>query len=128
MPLSPCPSPSRSRSGLLRSLICSAALALGVAAARPAQATDQFDPGAEWIDVEVGQSFIFRQPRPIARVLISDDQVAELKLLEEGQFQVRGRAVGTTDLWIWYQDTPSDPVKYELTIHRDLSDLIRRVD
>jgi pilus assembly protein CpaC len=128
MPLSPCPSPSRSRSGLLRSLICSAALALGVAAARPAQATDQFDPGAEWIDVEVGQSFIFRQPRPIARVLISDDQVAELKLLEEGQFQVRGRAVGTTDLWIWYRDTPSDPVKYELTIHRDLSDLIRRVD
>lgn len=111
----------------LRALLGAAALALGVASA-PASAADKLDVDAEWVDVEVGQSFIFRQPKPIARVLISDDSVAELKLLEEGQFQVRGVSVGTTDLWVWYRDNPKRPVKYELTIHRDLSDLIRRVD
>lgn len=105
------------------------ALSLGALAAAPAHAApDRLDPDAEWIDVEVGQSFIFRQPRPIARVLVSDPEIAELKLLEEEQFQVRGLSVGTTDLWVWYRDNPRRPQKYELTIHRDLSDLIRRVD
>jgi pilus assembly protein CpaC len=82
----------------------------------------------KWLDVEVGQSFIFRQDKPIARVLISDDAVAQIKILEEGQFQVRGKAVGTTDLWVWYRDDVNHPVSYELTIHRDLSELVRRID
>ena len=86
------------------------------------------DDATNWIDVEVGQSHIFRQSRPISRVLISDESVAQIKLLEEGQFQVRGVQVGATDLWVWYRDDLQHPVNYELTIHRDLSDMIRRVD
>lgn len=121
-------SPSRPFGARLRGWMCAAALALGGAWAAPAQADERLDPNADWVDVEVGKSFVFRQPKQIKRVLISDDQVADAKLLEEGQFQVRGVSVGTTDLWIWYADNPDRPVKYELTIHRDISDLIRRVD
>ena len=83
---------------------------------------------AEWLDVEVGQSFIFQGKRSISRILVSDDLVAQLKLLEEGQFQVRGLSVGSTDLWVWYRGDTDNPVRYELTVHRDLSDLVRRID
>ncbi len=115
-------------SAALGSLLLLAGPVLQPADAVAAPAQKKGESAGRWLDVEVGQSFVFRQDRPIARVLISDDAVAQLKLLEEGQFQVRGKAVGTTDLWVWFRDDLDNPVNYELTIHRDLSDLIRRVD
>jgi len=101
--------------------------ALGRTSPAHAQAQEDSDQ-ARWFDVEVGQSMIYRQDKPIARILISEDSVAEIKLLEEGQFQVRGVSVGSTDLWVWFRDERDNPVRYELTVHRDLSDLIRRID
>jgi pilus assembly protein CpaC len=80
-----------------------------------------------WLDVELGQSVIARAEGPIARVLISDPGVAEVKLLEEQQYQVRGVMVGTTDLWIWYRDDLATPVRTEIGVHVDLSELERRV-
>ncbi len=85
-------------------------------------------PAAEWLDVGVGQSFIYKESRPIARVLVSDGDIAEVKLLESGQFQIRGRTVGSTDLWVWFHNNLSNPVHYQLTVHQDVSDLIRRID
>jgi pilus assembly protein CpaC len=82
----------------------------------------------EWLDVPVGQSFIYQDSRTIARILISDPEVAEIKLLEQGQFQVRGIGVGSTDLWVWFRDDVNKPVNYQLTVHEDLSNLVRRVD
>ncbi len=87
------------------------------------------DDGAvdRWLDVEVGQSVVQKGEGAIARVLISDPAVAEVKLLEEQQIQVRGVQVGTTDLWVWYRDNPTTPVAYELNVHVDLAELERRV-
>ena len=99
-----------------------------------AQAADTAPPRrtadipSEWLDVGVGQSFIYKEKRPISRVLVSDGEIAEVKLLEAGQFQIRGLTVGSTDLWVWFQGRVNAPVHYQLTIHQDLSDLIRRVD
>ena len=90
-----------------------------------AQAADEKDL---WLDVEVGHSRVFSDTRPIGRVLTSNPEVATLKLLEQGQVQILGRAVGNTDLWIWYLDDMRNPVSYDLTVHQDLSGLIRRVD
>ena len=101
-----------------------AALFLGVSTAQ-AQELRKPDP---WMDVELGKSVVFRQERPIARVLISDDSVAEIKLLDQGQFQVRGLAVGSTDLWVWYRDDLSNPTTFDLTVSRDISPLARRVE
>ena len=86
------------------------------------------DTPSEWLDVGVGQSFIYKESRSIARVLVSDGDIAEVKLLEAGQFQIRGLAVGSTDLWVWFQGRVNRPVHYQLTIHQDISDLIRRVN
>jgi Flp pilus assembly secretin CpaC len=94
----------------------------------PASAWAEDATKTPWMDVEVGQSVIFRQDRSIGRVLISDDKVAELKLLDQDQFQVRGLEVGSTDLWVWYRDDMAHPANFELTVHRDLSGLVRRLD
>jgi pilus assembly protein CpaC len=85
-------------------------------------------PGAQWLDVQAGQSLVWPAKHPIARLLLSDPAVAEVKLLEEEQFQVRGLAIGNTDLWVWYRDQASGPVQYKLAVHQDLSDLVRRTE
>ncbi|MCB9777216.1 MAG: pilus assembly protein N-terminal domain-containing protein [Alphaproteobacteria bacterium] len=102
-------------------------LALTSAVLAPAEAHAQ-QAAAQWVDVPVGQSFIYQESREIARVLISDGDIAELKQLTPGQFQVRGVSVGSTDLWVWFKDAPNQPVSYTLTVHEDLSDMIRRID
>ncbi len=80
------------------------------------------------IDVGVGQSVIRREPRSLSRVLISNPEVASLKLLEEGQFQILGLEVGTTDLWVWYRDDVEHPRVYQVHVENDLSDMTRRVN
>ncbi len=87
------------------------------------------DAGRErWIDVQAGQSLVWRAKNPIARLLLSDPDIAEVKLLEEEQFQVRGVTVGTTDLWVWYRDGGNEPVEYQVSVHQDLSEMFRRID
>ena len=108
--------------------LCLFGVALAAPLLVPATAAAQEAPRTTWIDVEVGQSSIQKSSRPFARVLISDPSVAEIKLLEEGQFQIRGLAIGSTDLWVWYRDDLEHPEVFELTIRRDLSDLITRVE
>lgn len=104
------------------------ALISSLAASVPAMAQTTPAPQRTWLDVEVGQSRIEKSSRAFHRILISDETIAEIKLLETGQFQIRGLAVGSTDLWIWYKDDPEHPVVFELTVRRDLSDVARRVD
>ncbi len=79
------------------------------------------------IDVGVGESVIRKEARPLSRVLISSPDVAEIKILEEGQFQIRGVQVGTTDLWVWYRDDVSHPRVYKVQVQNDLSDMTRRI-
>lgn len=102
---------------MFTTLLCAALLA-------PVAAAADLAPS---IDVGVGQSFIVQAPRPIARVLVSDREVAQVQLLEEGQIQVLGQALGTTDLWVWYRGEPADPHRTLLTVRRDLSDLDNRL-
>lgn len=98
--------------------------AIGAYTAPPAHAAEQ---ASQWLDIEVGKSYIHREAREIERVVISDGEIAEVKSLRPGQIQVRGLKVGSTDLWIWYRDDQERPVSYQVTVHRDLSDLIRRL-
>ncbi|MCK6521104.1 pilus assembly protein N-terminal domain-containing protein [Myxococcota bacterium] len=109
----------------LRTLVLAATLSFAVS--NTALAQDNFATNKQWMDVEVGQSSIQSATRPILRVLISQPNVASIKTLSETQFQILGLAVGTTDLWIWYKDDPEHPEAYELSVHRDLSDMVRRI-
>lgn len=93
-----------------------------------AEARPEEDASAPVLDVQVGESYIRKEPRALARVLISNPEVAELRLLEEGQFQVRGLAVGSTDLWIWYRDDVDHPRMYKVVVTNDLTEIERRVN
>ena len=109
----------------LRTLVLAAMLSFSVS--NTALAQDNFATNKQWMDVEVGQSSIQSATRPILRVLISQPEVASIKSLSETQFQILGLSVGTTDLWIWYKDDPEHPEAFELSVHRDLSDMVRRI-
>ncbi|MEC8191491.1 MAG: pilus assembly protein N-terminal domain-containing protein [Myxococcota bacterium] len=114
---------------MMRALLVTLLFGLQLAhATTPQPPRKTADSPVEWLDVGVGQSYIYKERRPISRVLVSDGEIAEVKLLEAGQFQIRGLSVGSTDLWVWFQGRVSAPVHYQLTIHQDISDLIRRVD
>ncbi len=79
------------------------------------------------IDAGVGTSVIKNEGRTIARVLLSDPDVAEIRLLEEGQYQVRGLEVGNTDLYVWFRGDESRPKSYRVIVTNDLSDMDRRI-
>lgn len=79
------------------------------------------------IDVSVGTSVIRAESRPVSRVLLSDNTLAELRLLEEGQYQIRGLSVGTTDLYVWYRGDEGRPRMYKVIVTNDLSDVARRI-
>ena len=95
------------------------------ALALPAHADDHT---IDALDLSVGQSLIHKVDRPVARVLVSNPDVAEVQLLEEGQVQLLGSSLGTTDVWIWYRADLEQPERYLLSVRRDLSDLERRLD
>lgn len=103
------------------------AAALAFTLSTEASAQDSFASQREWMDVEVGTSDIKKSTRPILRVALSNEEVASVSLISEGQVRVLGKSVGTTDLWIWYRDDPERPQVYEVVVHRDLSEVIRRV-
>ncbi|MES2638841.1 MAG: pilus assembly protein N-terminal domain-containing protein [Myxococcota bacterium] len=115
---------------LIRGLVGAGVLTLALATVSPSTLCSSAlaaEPAQNLIDVGVGESVIQRDSRTISRVLISDPAVAELRLLEEGQYQVRGLAVGSTDLWVWYRDDVSRPVTFKVVVSVDLTDIGRRI-
>ena len=98
-------------------MAAAAGLTLGAAAA---------DDTADF-DVHIGQSYIYQSPQPVSRVLVSDSDIAQVQLLEEGQVQVLGRALGSTDVWLWYRGKPDQPVRFPVAVHQDLSGLMERI-
>ncbi|MDP6932088.1 MAG: pilus assembly protein N-terminal domain-containing protein [Myxococcota bacterium] len=85
-------------------------------------------PQTDWMNVEKGASLVFDTRMPISRILVSDDTIVQINMLDQEQFQVRGVELGTTDLWIWYRSKPSNPIRYDVSVHRDVSDLARRIE
>jgi pilus assembly protein CpaC len=82
----------------------------------------------DWIDIEVGKSKVQEFAGKVVAIAITDPQVARVQQLgNSSRFQVQGVSVGTTDLIVTMEGT-AKPLAFEVTVHRDLSDLIRRVD
>jgi pilus assembly protein CpaC len=83
---------------------------------------------AQWLDIELGKSIVLETPRIPKTIAITDPQVANMVPMGvANQIQVQGLSIGSTDLIIQFGEG-QQPLIYELTVHRDLSDLIRRID
>lgn len=81
------------------------------------------------IDVGMGQSLIRTEKYPVARILVSDPEIAELRLLEQGQYQIRAKAIGRTDLWVWFRGAETKPISYQIVVSNpQLLDIRRRIE
>lgn len=98
---------------------------LSVATANVAQAGEE---RGDWLDIEAGKSIVLELPQVPRAISLTSSLVADIQQLGSPQrWQVQGKQIGTTDLVIQFGgDVP--PMIYEVTVHRDLSELIRRVD
>ncbi len=100
--------------------------AVGVLVA-PSRAVAQ-DARADFLDIELGKSVVIETPANATAIAITDPLVADVVPLNTARkIQVQGKAVGSTDLVIQL-GAGSAPIIYEITVHRDLSDMVRRVD
>jgi len=83
---------------------------------------------SDWLDIEVGKSVTVTTPRVPTAIAVTDAEVAITQTLgAANKIQVQGKAIGTTDLIVQF-GPGVQPLIYEITVHRDLSDLIRRID
>jgi pilus assembly protein CpaC len=94
----------------------------------PATANAQDRCNESEIRIEQGHSVICDRGRTIKQIILSNQDVLSVESLSMTQFQMKGLSVGTTNLWVVYADTPNRPVEYEVIVHQDLSQLIRRID
>jgi pilus assembly protein CpaC len=110
---------------MLLSALLSIALA-GPAEPAPAPAAGE---ASNVIEVSVGESVIRQEARPVARVLISDPQIVELRLLEQGQYQLRAMSAGKTDLWVWFRGDEEHPVSYQVMVsNSQIFEVRRRIE
>lgn len=83
---------------------------------------------ADWLDIELGKSIVLTTPRVPTAIAITDPEVAvAVTLGVANKIQVQGSSIGTTDLVVQF-GPGVPPMIYEITVHRDLSDLVRRID
>jgi len=86
------------------------------------------DERADWLDIQLGKSIVLETPRVPTAIAVTDVTIVNPQVLGiSTQLQLQGLAIGTTDLVIQY-GVGIEPVVYEVTVHRDLSDLVRRID
>ena len=119
--------PSRLSAGLfLLNSLAAAGVGAGAASIVPEVALAA-EPRGDWLDIEVGKSVVIETPKNATAIAITDPTVADIvPLASANKIQVQGKSVGTTDLII--QLGPgSEPTRFDITVHTDLSDLIRRV-
>lgn len=82
----------------------------------------------KWIDIQLGKSRVIETPKTTTAVAITDPTVADIvTLASANKLQIQGKRVGSTDLVI-QQGQGVPPIIYEITVSRDLSELVRRVD
>lgn len=91
-------------------------------------AWSQDDAPSDWLDIELGKSQVLETPEHATVVAITDPNVADIiPMNSANKIQVQGKSVGSTDLVIQL-GAGREPFIYEITVHRDLSSLVRRID
>jgi len=102
-----------------------ALLACSISFAEDARAQEG---SSSWLDIEVGKSVTITTPKLPNAIAVTDPNIAVTQTLgAANKIQVQGVSIGTTDLVVQF-GPGVPPLIYEVTVHRDLSDLIRRID
>ncbi|MCB9680275.1 MAG: pilus assembly protein N-terminal domain-containing protein [Alphaproteobacteria bacterium] len=104
------------------------ALLAGAATVLPTSDAFAQEDRSDWLDIELGKSIVLETPRIPKAISITNPDIADVvQLGSPTKWQIQGASIGTTDLVIQFGgDVP--PMIYEITVHQDLSDLVRRID
>lgn len=111
----------------MKRLLALLLLALSVANAGMPTAHAQ-EARADWLEIEVSKSIVLELPAVPRALSVTNPMIADfIQLGGPQRWQIQGKSIGTTDLVIQFGgDTP--PMIYEISVHRDLTDVIRRID
>ncbi|MFT7517952.1 MAG: pilus assembly protein CpaC [Kiritimatiellia bacterium] len=81
-----------------------------------------------WIDIPVGKSEVRDFPGNVTAIAITDPKVARIQqLASRNRYQIQGVSTGSTDLIVTLEGK-GKPLRFEITVHQDLSDLINRIE
>jgi pilus assembly protein CpaC len=95
-----------------------------VLALLPAAAAWAEDPRLE---IEMGKSLVLETPESASAIAVTDPSIADVvPLATANKLQVQGKKVGTTDLVV--QQRGGTILRWPITVTRDLTELLRRVD
>ncbi len=79
-------------------------------------------------DITVGGNEILVSNEPIRRISIADPGIADVRVLSDTSAIIRGKQIGKTSIIIWEgKDTNARPQRFDLTVKRDISDLIANI-
>lgn len=80
-----------------------------------------------WLDIQKGKSLVLQIPKDTINVSLTDEAVAHVQFIKGTQtIMIQGLSVGTTDLIV--NPATGSPQIFEVTVHQDLSGLIRRIN
>ena len=86
------------------------------------------DADSTWLDIEVGKSSVLKTPKGATAIAVTDPLVADIITLgHANRIQIQGKTVGSTDLVIQL-GAEAQPIIYQITVHQNLSELVRRVN
>jgi len=120
---------------LMRNWLAAALLTLAIAPGAPAFAQDTEPPAqelhnSEFLDIELGRSIVVEEYARGGEVSLTDESVADVKILTAPngilRVQILGKALGSTDI-VLNIDGRDEPIVRKITVHRDITDLVRRV-
>lgn len=110
----------------MRSLMALTTALVGSALAAPPAFAQE--ARSDWLEIDLGKSIVLETPRIPTAIAVTDPSVANpVSLGVANKIQIQGLSIGTTDLVLQF-GAGVPPVTYEITVHRDISDLIRRID
>lgn len=117
-------------SRLFRRLGLMLSMALAAPLLVPSTALAQSGPAQNdrWLDIELGKSVVIAMPKGASAIAVTDPEVADYVVLGAAtRIQVQGKQVGSTDL-VFQFGPDAEPLTYEITVHQDLSGLVRQID
>lgn len=83
-----------------------------------------YKSGITYKTLTVGVSELLVTNESIKRVAVTDPSVLDIKIVSDTSALLRGKAIGRTSMLIWEGKDETRPQKFQLTVKRDLNDLI----
>jgi pilus assembly protein CpaC len=84
------------------------------AATQPAPAVE----ASKSINLAISRSTLIQSPWPVSRVTVTDPKIADVQVLTPRQVLVLGKAIGSTDVLIWGNDTQVWKASVEVNLDR----------